>query len=670
MCANVHAKPRICKILGAIALILFFAPQASAIEGPMNTMQSKAVQTQTVRALQSINQGRWETGRDIIAATKDPLSAKIYLWLEFTKRKDIRNYGRLAQFIRKNPEWPLMSSLKRKAEEDMPMELGPAEILAWFDDYPPKTADGVNRYVAALIQTGKTTQARDFLSDWWATTSMSRDNQRELFRKYKGYLSREAHMRRFDAMLLSGEYTNARAIASVLENGYPQLAEARIALAQEAGNANALIAAVPGNLQNDAGLLYERLKWRRKNNLDTAAMEILHKMPPADKILNPDEWWRERHILIRRLLERKLYKSAYLLAAGHQQTEGFSFAQAEWLAGWMALRFMSNETEAYKRFSNLYRNVSSPVSKARGAYWAARAAENFSDKSLSITSYKIAAGFPTVFYGQLAAVKVGQGGRLPTGAPPNLSSAEQKAFNEKELIQAAILFNSAGMYQESGWFLKAFVNDNKTAKGYRFAADLAVELNQLKTAVELSKSATKEGLFLTAQAYPMIVNRLGGISLEGSLVHGIIRQESQFDFQAKSPAGALGLMQLMPATAIETARKMGISHSTSQLTTDPNHNIRLGSEYLSRMIARFGGSYPLAIAAYNAGPGRVDKWLEIFGDPRTGEVDLVDWIELIPIYETRNYVQRVLEATYVYRLRLKGQQAEPTAKLHTDATLR
>ena len=620
---------------------------------------------QIVRGLQEINKNRWSSGKNSIARAKDPLGSKLYYWLEFTQKSESSNYAALAQFIRRNPDWPLRSKLLRRAEEAMPMTLSNVEVMTWFNDFPPKTADGLDRYMAALLQSGRSAQARKMLSDWWASNSMSRDQQRRLFRKYKNYLTRDAHKRRFDRELLNGSHANARAIASVLKQGYPQLAEARIALSKEEKNVNGLINAVPGRLQNDPGLLYERLRWRRRSDLDTGAMEILHKMP-KNNVSNPAAWWRERHILIRRLLEKKHYKSAYLLASTHKQKEGFAYAQAEWLAGWMALRFMNKPVDAYKRFSNLYRNVKTPISKARASYWAGRAAETFSDKSLSQTSYDIATRFPTVFYGQLALAKTGKVGTLPAGAPPRLNAQETAAFSKEELIRAADLLRKASMTKEAKWFLKAFTRKHDTAKGFRFAADTAVEWGMLNAAVEISKSATQNGLFLTAQSYPLLVNKMRNVPVEWSLVHGIIRQESQFDIDAKSPVGALGLMQLMPATAKETARKLGIRHSTSRLTSDPGHNIRLGSAYLERMIKRFDGAYPMAAAAYNAGPGRVDRWIKTFGDPRRGEVDWIDWMELVPIYETRNYIQRVLEATYVYRLRLKSVQPPPKAVLHTD----
>jgi len=598
-------------------------------------------------------------------AYADQLVAKIKTWERLTRSGSVENYAELAQFIRQNPDWPKIWMLKRKAEKAMPVNASPAQIIAWFDDYPPETAKGLDQYAGALIIQGRKAEAQTMIRKWWGDINLSRDEQRAIYRKYGSLINREAHTRRLDTLLFSKQFANARGIASVLGGGFPALTEARIALASKSANANALITKVPASLQNDPGLLYERLHWRRENNLDSAAAEILNHAPSADKIQNPNEWWRERHIMIRRLLEQKRYKGAYILASQHRQKEGFSYAQAEWLSGWLALQFINEPRKAYDHFSNLYKNVSTPVSKARGAYWAGRAAEKLGNTQIANQSYAIAAKFQTVYYGQLAGAKLGIEESLPNAAPPAILPQDKIKFERDELIRAAQYFDQKGEKHQASVFLSAFINHNETSKAYRFAAEKAMAMGRNYDAVQISKRATSKGLFLTAQSYPVISNELRGINdVEWALIHGLIRQESVFDVNAQSPVGARGLMQLMPATARETARKIGVSHQTDWLTSRPSHNIQLGSAYLNQMLTRYGGSYPLAIAAYNAGPGRVDKWLKVFGDPRRGDIGWVDWIELIPIYETRNYVQRVMEAVYVYRLRLKGIQKTPNQRIH------
>lgn len=655
-------------LLLAFWLAFLTGHPAQALESAMpvaGKSQSAQIRAQSVKALRSVASGQWTQARDIIAATKDPLASKLYYWLLFTKNKGgDSQYVHLAQFIRHNPQWPALKDLRVLAEQKMPGDLSPAEVTAWFNDYPPETARGVDRYLQALLGQGQRAKAKDYLTGWWATTKLTREEQKDIYRKYALFIDQKAHRQRFDTLLFAGQYTNARAIAAVLGQGYSALTEARIALAEEEPNAGALISKVPRELQNDPGLLFERLRWRRRNNLDVPAMEILHKMPPADQIHNAEDWWQERHILIRRLIEKKHYESAYLLAKEHAQKDGLSYAQAEWMAGWLSLRFLNNAPQGLAHFNALYKNVETPVSKARAAYWAGRAAKEMNAAEAAQSWFKDAARFQTVFYGQLAGAELGIEQSLPNAAPPVITAEDVSMFNALELVQAARLFHEAGMRNEASNFIQAFVKHEKTPKAYRFGAELAADMGHYHDALRIAKEATKEGMFLTAQSYPVITDRLGHVSVEWALVHALIRQESMFDQNAQSPVGALGLMQLMPATARETARKISVAYQPGWLTARPDYNIRLGSKYLSDMLARFDGSYPMAIAAYNAGPGRVNQWVEDYGDPRTGQVDLIDWIEMMPIYETRNYVQRVMESVYVYRLRLKGVQKPSDHMIH------
>jgi soluble lytic murein transglycosylase len=641
----------------------FVSPMALA-----DQKQSEQAQKQTIKVIKAAQNERWSEARQLALATKDTLASKIYFWMLFTQRDDFSDFAVLKRFIRENPDWPGIKGLRAKAERTMPESIAAKNVIAWYTQFPPESARGVDRYAEALMQSGQAETAKKFLADWWATTTLSRDDQRMIFRKYGGYLDRSAHLRRFDAMLLRGENINSLALAEVLGPGYRALAEARIALAQEAGNVEALITRVPPALQRDAGFLYERLRWRRKNDLDTAAIDILKKPPPAQAISNPEEWWKERHIMVRRLLETRQYALAYSLAAAHQQQpQSRAYAEAEWLSGWLALRFLNKPSRAFAHFQDMYRSVETPMSKTRGAYWSARAADAMGDQASAQNWYKDAARFQTFYYGQMAGRVLGLENALPNAAPPQLSNEDLRTLQGDELMQAAKLFSAAGRKGDAQRFLKSFVEKHETPKAYRYAAEKAAEIGGLTQAVRIAKDATSKGMFLTAQSYPVIPEQMKNIKLEWALVHAIIRQESMFDQDALSSAGALGLMQLMPATARETAQKIGIAHQHDWLASKPQHNIRLGSYYLQRLIERFDGSMPMAIAAYNAGPGRVKQWIETFGDPRTGEISMMDWIEMIPIYETRNYVQRVIENVYVYRLRLKTQPQRADHDMQTES---
>jgi len=637
-------------------------------------LEGSRSQETMIEALKALDKDQDEKARKLVAELDDPLAAKLYQWMryqrsDFLKDADEAAFGRMVQFIRGNPDWPGLYGMRKQIEKYMPYDFAPDMIVAWFDDYSPLTARGTDLYLQAMLDTGQKAKMRVFLLDWWANTPLSRDDQIYLFQKYGFHMGEAAHKKRLDMLLFGRQYSNARAVARVLGRDYRALVEARIALAEDKHGVNKLIGQVPRPLLSDAGLQYERLRWRRRHDLDMRAMEILQAPIDLTKVHNKAAWWRERHILIRRLLEKGQYESAYLLASNHMQTEGLPFAQAEWLAGWLSLRFLNEPRRAFNHFEVLYKGVSSPISKARAAYWGGRAARALGREDVAAPWLEAAARYQITFYGQLAAKELSmEGSSLAPKPPPVLTTKDVREFESSELVQAIKLFHDAGMREESKDFLAAYSDTLESAKEYRFAAELAADIRFYRDGIEIAKDASRNGLFLTAQSYPVITDKLQDIDLEWALVHALIRQESAFDFRAKSRVGAAGLMQLMPATAKEIARRAGISHRTDWLYKRPDHNIRLGTLYLEKLLDRFDGYYPMAIAAYNAGPNRVDKWIEMFGDPRKGEIDLIDWIELLPIYETRNYIQRVMEATYVYRLRLKGRQPQLSslAPLHTN----
>lgn len=606
-----------------------------------------------LKALSAISKGKWDNGRDIIANARDPFGSRLFTWLQLMRDTDNQSITNIAQFIRNNNDWPQTWLLRNRLEEMFPDNAPNSEIIAWFDDYPPRTSEGLLKYVSALVGSGKRKQAQEIIAERWANAELSRDGQRRFYGRYKDLISRDAHVARLDVLLHDRQYKNALGIAGVLGADYVALAEARIALASNGSDVDGLIRAVPTNLRNDPGLQYERLRWRRRARMNDRAIEILDSPPSAASISNKDDWWRERHIIIRRLIEEKSYKKAYKLASTHIQDDGFSYAQAEWLSGWLALRFLGDAEVGLHHFEAMYAKVSTPVSRSRGAYWIGRAFEDMGAADMAEQWYETAAGYSTTFYGQVAAKTMGKDYFLPKAALPDLSPEEIRKFRRDYFLRAAELLHVAGFDKESSLFFKVFIKKHHNAKGYLMAAQTAIDIGLNHEAVSISKKATQEGLFLTAQSYPVLDKKIyGRLNVDPALVHALIRQESLFNPQARSHAGALGLMQLMPGTAKMMARKAKVRYNVNALISDPQYNVRLGGEYMREMLQRYDGNHIMAIAAYNAGPGRVDNWLKEFGDPRIGQRDLIDWIELIPIYETRNYVQRVTENRTIYGLRL------------------
>ncbi|MDH5723727.1 MAG: lytic transglycosylase domain-containing protein [Alphaproteobacteria bacterium] len=623
-----------------------------------------------VEAVNLIEANKWDKATEHVNQSKDPLVSKLYYWMMFTnvnaKDVDPALFMQLVGFIRNNPDWPRMKKITSVAETIMPKDLPPKEAEAWFKEFPPQTSDGMGRYMDALIALKKDDIARKVLADWWASTLVSRDQQRQIFSRYGQYLTLEAHKKRLDALLYAGHNENALAIASVLGQGYLALAKARIALAGGRKNGlKDLIDNVPSYLQEDPGLLYERLRWRSKNNLNDGALEILEKEIEVERVPNAKNWWNQRHIIVRELIADKKYAQAYNVITKHMQKEGFAYAQAEWLAGWLSLRFLNQPDQAYKHFTTMYEKVSTPISKGRAAYWAGRAALAQKQDEMAKVWMKRASEFSTSFYGQMAIGYLSLKNELPTGKAYKLSNSDRKNFQNHELVQVASILRQAGLKDISLEFYKAFIRQKSSPKAYRYVVETLIKVEDVPNAVLIAKKASHAGFLMTHQAYPLITDWVKeDNNIELAFIHAIIRQESVFDTKAVSNAGARGLMQLMPVTAKQIAKKEGVKYNKSWLGSRPEYNIRLGTSYLEDLLNRYDGNYALAIAAYNAGPSRVSEWLRVYGDPRKGEIDFIDWIELIPIYETRNYVQRVMENIYVYRLRLKGIQSHPTSRLH------
>ena len=348
-------------------------------------------------------------------------------------------------------------------------------------------------------------------------------------------------------------------------------------------------------------------------------------------------------------MEEEKWGSAYHLVKTHKQVSGFSFAQAEFLAGWLALRKIGKPWDGFKHFEKLFNAVESPISRSRGAYWAGLASDTLGYQDIGNQWYQVAAKYQTTFYGQMAAQRI----NLPFGLlKPTAFQITAKAkldFSKDEFIKAVTTLHNAKRHYEAKQFLTAFIESRPSGLGYKLAADFADKLGYKDSAVRIAKKAERNGYIMPYYLFPIIQEATSGhLPIHPAFSHGIMRQESAFDQYAQSGAGALGLMQLMPPTAKETAQKAGLPYSKSRLTTDPTYNMTLGSLYIQQMLDQFDGNRTLAIAAYNAGPGRVTGWLDEIGDPRNPDIDEVDWIETIPVYETRNYVQRVTEAINVY----------------------
>jgi soluble lytic murein transglycosylase len=634
----------------ALALGLLSGGPSAAFANAVPTGDQIAALTEAQKtakaALQAAEAGDYARAQSL--AGRDPVLGKLVRWLELRRPNSRASFGDIIQFMVTNPDWPGRTRLRLRAEEAMPAELPDAEVIAWFQKSPPLGA-GKLRLADALMRSRQPVKSQELIREVWAAGDFDAKEEKAFLARYKETIRAQDHWTRLDRMLWDGKggAPLQRMLARV-DPGRKALAEARMRLRSGAGGVEAAIRKVPPAYLNDPGLLYERTKWRRIRSMNDGARETLLK-PPAD-LVRPDLWWREAEYQSRQALRDGDISLAYKLAAAHKPAQGKMQADAEFLAGFIALRFLEDPKTARGHFQKLHDGVASPISRSRGAYWAGRAADSANDPAGARTWYAKAAEHLTTFYGQLAAGKLSDAAP-PVPQDPKPTPADLQAFRLNELARAAQILSETGERDLFLTFSVALIDRAKTPGEKVLALAHVRELGRVDTAVALARRVARDGHVLIEHAYPvMALPKSQGP--EAALVHAIIRQESNFDQNAVSRARAQGLMQLMPATAKLVAKELGVRYDMSDLTQNPNYNIKLGSSYLSGLIEDFDGSYIAAIAGYNAGPGRIKRWLRDNGDIRKGEVDVIDWIEQIPIAETRNYVQRVLEGLYIYRSRL------------------
>ena len=618
--------------LMSFALIALLSPPAFAVKNNASTVMDRD----------------WQKTFALMEEKNNPVAQSLTKWIYVTETDLPVNAKELMDFVRNNPGWPRLHIFRAKIEENIATTAKPWETAEWFDQYPPKTQKGMKARMDALLSLGDVEKAKTALSAFWRDADISKNEVASLAGAYKKYFAPGDHLARLDNLIWEDRYAEAEYMLAFVGPDARALGQARIALGRLSSKAEKLLLQVPQPLQADQGLLYERLRWRRRKNMDDGALELLTNAP--ENLERPELWWNERNILSRRAIEKRDYALAYKIVKDHRLQEGVDFAQAEWLAGWLLMHLNQPES-AYLRFDNLYRKVSSAISHSRAAYWAARAAETSGNANLSREWDKVAARYPSTFYGQISYQKLyaTPDPALWAEAPPPPEA--QQAFDNNDLVRAIRILGRLELDRFIEPFLAGLLNTATRKEDYHLAAKLAREVGKNYFAVDANKTMQQKiGGFLFTEGYPLLPAS-SSTQPEKALVHAIVYRESMFDTNAVSPAGARGLMQLMPATAKSVSKKRGRTYTLGKLTDDPPYNVTLGSAYLQELVENYGGSYPLAVAAYNAGPGRVREWISTFGDPRAKGVDIIDWIEHIPVYETRNYIQRVLETYYIYKLK-------------------
>jgi len=579
--------------------------------------------------------------------SSDPVLLKVLEWRNLLRNES--SFREIAAFLDANPVWPSRSTLQEEAEEAMPADLPARQVVAWFKRYPPQSPTGFLRYLQALRQTNEQKTLRREAVAFWREEPMEAEEEQSFLASYHNLIGRDDQTARLDMLLDGRRWTDAKRQAERIGGGYPAYARARIGLTTGSLSESSALQGVPDSLRSHPALLHERAR-ARLNAGDTAGALALLKAVPK-RAGEFDAYWPIRQDIVRRALREGRVELAYQIAATHGSLSGLAFAEGEWHAGWIALRWLKDPSTAYRHFTQLYNGTTTPISRSRGAFWAGEAASALGRTEQANLWYKDAAEFDSTFYGQLATMRLGGYPHLLTLPGPAITAKIRQDFESSDPVRAIRALQQIGRNDLVRLFFASLRAGATNSSDYWMVADLAYQLGLFYEGLRTARLAGLEGYMLSTHLFPM-PDIPTDRRTDKAILYAVMRQESLFDSGAQSPVGARGLMQLMPGTAQMMANQVGLPYSLDRLTSDPGYNVQLGAAFLRTMLDRYDGYLPMALAAYNAGPGRVDQWIALYGDPRKADVDAIDWIELIPFDETRNYVQRVLEGYAVYKQRL------------------
>ncbi|MEP5154300.1 lytic transglycosylase domain-containing protein [Planktotalea sp.] len=599
------------------------------------------------RAFDAMRAGDWAEARTL-ASDISPVAYDLIEWHRLRAGKGTAEEVLL--FLDLNPDWPGLEWLRKKSEPAM-LDANNADVMLFFKNDLPQTAQGAMAHARALKAAGQKESAEAGLVLAWRSMSIGPQTHAKMLAEY-GDLLKDHHIARLDMVLWQGWTENAGRMMSLVPEGYQKLAKARMGLRARAKGIDALVASVPDALKNDPGLAYERFVWRASKGLQKEAVDLALASSKSAKTLGePEPWSNRRRALARQEMRNKDYKRAYALASQHYLSEGSSFADLEWLSGYIALRFLNDPKKALEHFKGHQGAVVTPISRGRAGYWIGRAYEAAGNAAAAKAAYSDGAEYQSSFYGLLAAERAGLPFDQSLAGQAALPDWRDASFMGSTVFQAAVLALQAGELTISERFF-THLTESLTPLEAAQLGKVALDLNEPHIAVMIGKRAASRGITIPAPYYAIHDLAKTDHPIPTEFALAIARRESEFDPVVVSGAGARGLMQVMPATAQSVAGELGIDYSKSKLTSDWRYNARLGTTYLARLDKQFGGNPVMMAAGYNAGPGRPVRWMEVYGDPRKGETDIVDWIEHIPFRETRNYAMRVSESLPVYRARL------------------
>ncbi|WP_315798010.1 lytic transglycosylase domain-containing protein [Bradyrhizobium sp. SZCCHNRI3043] len=636
----------------------------AAIAATSSTSQSDKEALENV--IELVRKRKPSDATEVVQAISDPVARKLAEWVILRSDNNNASVERYRAFIAANPSWPSQTFLRRRLEAALwDDKRDDAVVWSWFENESPLSAKGKFALARVMLNRGDRANAERLVRDAWRNDAMSEETENNILDQYGALLSGGDHKARMDTLLYGSEHEAAMRAARRLGSGHVALAKARIATYRKASNSQSLLEAVPRELHGDAGYIFSRIQLlRRDEKFAEAAQLMLNAPKDPGRLHNLDEWWIERRLLARKMIDTGEYRSAYLIArdAALPNRDIYKTEQ-EFTAGWIALRFLNDPTTATQHFARIGVGSVNPTTLARAGYWQGRAAEAMGRMQEARAAYTSAAEQSTSYYGQLARAKLG----LPQLGLNAAPSGRGRGVERLEVVRAVQL-----LYEldegEVAIPIFADMGDNGDPDVLVGLAEIAARNSDARAMLLVGKAALNRGLPFDHYAYPVTgipAFRSLGPEVEPSVVFSIARQESAFNQAVVSPAQAYGLMQVTPDAGRYVCKRAGVSFDLNRMKTDPVYNAQLGAAELGGLLEDYRGSYIMTFAAYNAGRGSVRKWVERYGDPRDPKVDAVDWVELIPFSETRNYVQRVMENLQVYRARFGGG-----SRLQIEADLR
>jgi soluble lytic murein transglycosylase len=621
-------------------------------------------------AVAAARRGRVEQAAELQKTVSDPVARKLIEWTILRGEDSSVEVGRIAAFIAENPSWPAIGLLRRRAETTLWADrLDPGFVRRFFSKERPITTKGKFALARALLLQGDRAGAQSLVREAWRNDAFSEDLENPALDIFRDLLSAADHKARMDMRLYAEDVDGGLRSADRIGGNAPAIAKARAAVIRKAANAKALLDAVPAEAQHDVGYAFGRIQFlRRADQVDDAAALILSLPNDHGQAVDSDQWWIERRLIARKLLDLGDAQSAYrVVRDGATPSRENYRAEQQFTAGWIALRFLKDPATALAHFARVANGASNPITLGRAGYWQGRTAEALGRNEDARAYYEAAARYSTAYYGQLARARLGHKD-IALRAAPEPAPERREMLARLEVVRAIELLYAIDERDLVAGALADLGERATDAAALATLAEVAAHHRDARSMLLLGKAALGRGLPLEHYAFPTVGipdYRAIGPAVEPAVVYAIARQESTFNPKTVSSARAMGLMQVTPEAGRYVAKKFRAPFDEKRLLSDQSYNVQLGAAELGDLFEDYRGSYILTFAGYNAGRGRVKEWIARYGDPRDPKVDPIDWVERIPFSETRNYVQRVMENLQVYRVRFGGG-----SKLLIEADLR